>query len=108
MTNSQQEVDESLLRSSQYQSDITGTIEKPHPDFETDKSDTGYGISKPPSENSSMLFIPLKEQVEQTAETMRAEEGELSSTSRDVFRVDQVPTDGSVETPEPGLFSNPK
>ena len=60
-----------------------------------------------------MLLLPLKEtaeQIEPTAATLREEVGDISGTSRDVFRVDQIPTDGTGAeySPDPSLFSNSK
>ena len=43
-----------------------------------------------------MLVLPLKD------------DGEQSETSRDVFRADQIPTEGDVETPDASIFSNQK
>ena len=60
-----------------------------HPDFETDKSDTGYGVSKPPSESnsSSLIVIPPKDENDPSIEVFRA----------DQFHSNQAPTEEESE-----------
>ena len=64
-----------------------------HPDFETDKSETGYVMeSKPPSEVDTSVHIILPPK----------EDGDQSDISKDVFRADMFQTEGNgSETPTP-------
>ena len=84
-----------LLRSSQYQSSQTNPVgtANVHPDFETDKSETGYVLEKePPSDGETSFNIQLPPK----------EDGDQSDISKSVFRADMFGTDGNgSETPTP-------
>ena len=94
MTNSQ-DVSADLLRSSQYQSSQTNIVvtNYVHPDFETDKSETGNMMEREPlsdGETSINIQLPPKE------------DGDQSDISKSVFRVDMLGTEGNgSETPTP-------